>query len=219
MAAELEFGQKIGGSTGDANAPDNDGCHVVYARVSSADQKDDLDRQVGRVVEWATQQGFPPDEVVLETDVAEGRVRLCFGSGKLWHKQHNLEANGYGSHEEWLADWRDACSDEFFVLGSRDETGGCQLCVASVADNGSLTLRMRMPDCLVSQDGKYLTIQGVRFAYGHEQVLAALDSNDEYSRHRREHGEKSARTTDLARPSATGSSGTTRAGGCSLPLQ
>ena len=46
--------------------PDNDGRHVVYARVSSADQKDDLDRQVGRVVEWATRQGFPPDEVVKE---------------------------------------------------------------------------------------------------------------------------------------------------------
>ena len=46
--------------------PDNDGRHVVYARVSSADQKDDLDRQVGRVVEWATRQGFQPDEVVKE---------------------------------------------------------------------------------------------------------------------------------------------------------
>ena len=38
----------------------------MYARVSSADQKDDLDRQVGRVVEWATQQGYRPDEVVKE---------------------------------------------------------------------------------------------------------------------------------------------------------
>ena len=27
---------------------------VVYARVSSADQKPDLDRQVARVTEWAT---------------------------------------------------------------------------------------------------------------------------------------------------------------------
>ena len=31
--------------------PDNMGRCVVYARVSSADQRDDLDRQVGRVVE------------------------------------------------------------------------------------------------------------------------------------------------------------------------
>ena len=46
--------------------PDNDGRCVVYARVSSADQRDDLDRQVGRVVEWATQQGLRPDEVVKE---------------------------------------------------------------------------------------------------------------------------------------------------------
>ena len=46
--------------------PDNDGRCVVYARVSSADQRDDLDRQVGRVVEWATQQGCRPDEVVKE---------------------------------------------------------------------------------------------------------------------------------------------------------
>ena len=39
---------------------------MVYARVSYADQKEDLDRQVGRVVEWATQQGCRPDEVVKE---------------------------------------------------------------------------------------------------------------------------------------------------------
>lgn len=46
--------------------PDNDGRTVVYARVSSSDQKDDLDRQVGRVVEWLTAQGMTPDEVVKE---------------------------------------------------------------------------------------------------------------------------------------------------------
>ena len=128
---------------------------------------------------------------VLETDVADGRVRLCFGSKKLWH---NLEANGYGSHEEWRADWRDARSDEFFVLGSRDETGGYQLCVASVADDGPLTLRLRMPDALAERHGKYLFIENVRFAYGHEQVLA---SNGAYAAYRREHGEKSARASDL----------------------
>ena len=46
--------------------PEQDGRCVVYARVSSADQKDDLDRQVGRVVEWATQQGYLLDQVVKE---------------------------------------------------------------------------------------------------------------------------------------------------------
>ena len=124
-------------------------------------------------------------------------MRLCFGSKRLWRKQHDLEVNGYGSHEEWLSDWRDARSDEFFVMGSRDETAGCQLCVATIAEDGSLNLRVRMPDALPEQHGKYLLIQNVRFAYGHEQVLAALQSNAEYTRCRREHGEKAARSTNL----------------------
>ena len=133
----------------------------------------------------------------LEADIAAGRVRLCFGSKRLWRKQHHLEQNGYASHEEWLQDWQDARSDEFFVLGSRDETAGCQLCVATVADDGTLTLRLRLPDCLANQHGKYLVIPHVRFAYGHEQVLAALGSNAEYAAYRREHGEKAARATAL----------------------
>ena len=133
----------------------------------------------------------------LEADMSDGRVRLCFGSRKLWHKQHNLKSNGYASHQAWLKDWQDARSDEFFVLGSRDETSGCQLCVATVADDGTLTLRLRIPDCLAAEHGKYLTIEGVRFTYGHEQVLAALERNTEYAAYRRTHGDKAARASDL----------------------
>ena len=135
----------------------------------------------------------------LEADIAAGRVRLCFGSKRLWRKQQHLADNGYASHQGWLRDWRDARSDEFFVLGSRDETAGCQLCVATVADDGTLTLRLRLPDCLAGQHGKYLVMRGVRFVYGHEQVLAALQSNAEYSAYRRQHGEKAARATGLGR--------------------
>ena len=135
--------------------------------------------------------------VGLEADISAGLVRLCFGSKRLWRKQHDLEQNGYASHEEWLQDWKDARSNEFFVLGSRDETSGCQLCVASLGDDGTLTLRLRLPDCLAEQHGKDLVIEGVRFAYGHEQVLAALHSNADYAAYRREHGDKAARATEL----------------------
>ena len=47
------------------------------------------------------------------------------------------------------------------------------------------------------EQGKYLVIEGVRFAYGHEQVLAALQSNANYAAYRREHGENAARATRL----------------------
>ena len=134
---------------------------------------------------------------VLEADIAAGRVRLCFGSKKLWRRQHHLEANGYASREAWLEEWREVRSNEFFVLGSRDETAGCQLCVASVNDDGTLTLRLRMPDGLAELHGKYLVVPNVRFASGHDVVLAALGSNTEYAVYRRQHGEKAARATTL----------------------
>ena len=133
----------------------------------------------------------------VDEDINADRLRLCFGTKRLWRAQHNFEANGYADHTEWLADWQGSRSSEFFVLGSRDETAGCQLCVATVSDDGSLTLRVRMPDCLTAEHGKYITIDNVRFAYGHEQVLGALQSNADYRKYRRRHGEKAARTTDL----------------------
>ena len=133
----------------------------------------------------------------VDEDIDVGRLRLCFGSKRLWRAQHHLETNGYADHAEWLADWRDARGSEFFVLGSRDESAGCQLCVARVADDGSLTLRVRMPDCLAAEHGKYITIDNVRFAYGHERVLASLQSNTDYRNYRKQHGEKAARATDL----------------------
>ena len=114
----------------------------------------------------------------LRADVVAGRVRLCFGSKRLWRKQYALEANGYSSHEEWKRDWREARSDEFFVLGSKDETSGCQLCVATVQDDGKLTLRLRLPDALAAEHGKYLVIRDIHFNHGHGQVLAALQSEE-----------------------------------------
>ena len=41
--------------------PEGEGRCVVYARVSSGDQREDLDQQVGRVVAWATQHDHRPD--------------------------------------------------------------------------------------------------------------------------------------------------------------
>ena len=109
----------------------------------------------------------------LHADHDKGVVRLCFGSRKLFRAQFALAANGYASHEEWKQDWQAARSRQFFVLGSQDETAGNQTCQAALAADGALTLRLRLPDALAG-DGKYLVIAGVRFAYGHDALAAAL---------------------------------------------
>jgi putative resolvase len=50
----------------DAVPADESGRVVVYARVSSHDQRHDLDRQVARLTEWATASGHAVGEVVTE---------------------------------------------------------------------------------------------------------------------------------------------------------
>ena len=72
-----------------------------------------------------------------------------------------------------------------------------QLCVATVADDGSLTLQLRMPDCLAAEHGKYVVIENARFAYGHEHIVAALQSSADYKADRAIHGERAARATQL----------------------
>lgn len=51
---------------------------VVYARVSSVDQESDLDRQVARVVTWATGQHLAVDRVVTEVGSALDGCRERF---------------------------------------------------------------------------------------------------------------------------------------------
>ena len=50
----------------------------MYARVSSADQKGDLDRQVARVTAWATGRGITVGRVVTETASALNGKRPKF---------------------------------------------------------------------------------------------------------------------------------------------
>ena len=154
----------------------------------------------------------------LEADIAAGRVRLCFGSKKLWRKQYDLKANGYASREAWLEEWRDVRSDEFFVLGSRDETAGCQLCVAAVNDDGTLTLRLRMPDCLAEQHGKYLVVPNVcglpmdmMWCWRRWEATPSTRCTDGSMVRRR------LEPPRWVKPSATASSVMRKAGGCSPP--
>ncbi|MFZ0832272.1 MAG: IS607 family transposase [Mycobacterium sp.] len=51
---------------------------AVYARVSSADQRTDLDRQGARVTAWATAQQIPVDKVVTEVGSALNGHRRKF---------------------------------------------------------------------------------------------------------------------------------------------
>jgi IS605 OrfB family transposase len=109
----------------------------------------------------------------LEELQRQGDVRLCFGGKKLFHSQFYLEKNGFASLQEWKERWQAKRNSEFFVLGSKDESGGNQTCTASVK-NGKLSLRLRLPTAFEEKWGKYLPIENVTFSYGQEAILTAL---------------------------------------------
>jgi predicted site-specific integrase-resolvase len=74
--------RKVGGLilVEDKAAPALEGITAVYARVSSADQKADLDRQVARVTAWAVAEGLPVGRVVTEVGSAlNGKRRKFLG--------------------------------------------------------------------------------------------------------------------------------------------
>lgn len=102
----------------------------------------------------------------LRKDMAKGVVRICFGTRKLFKAQHNLAANGFQNHAEWLTAWRRARSSSFFVLGSKDETCGNQTCTYS-RDN---TMRIRVAGKFIKRFGKYIELTNVVFPYGQEHL-------------------------------------------------
>lgn len=110
----------------------------------------------------------------MQADHKAGRVRIAFGSRRLFRAQFDLSANGFADHAAWRDAWHRARSEQFSVLGSKDETGGCQGCVATLADDGTVSLRLRVPDSLVKAS-KYVELHGIRFAYGMDQIRAALE--------------------------------------------
>ena len=62
----------------------------------------------------------------LEADLAAGRVRLCFGSKKLWRKQYDLKANGYACHHALMTGVLSAAtSSSCWAAGMKRRAASC----------------------------------------------------------------------------------------------
>ena len=112
----------------------------------------------------------------LEALEAKGHPRICFGSRKLFNAQHHLEENGFNSHADWRAAWRAKRDAQFFVLGSKDESGGCQGCVMTHLGGNRFALRLRLD----GEAQRWISLE-VAFAYGLDHILAALKAKQAMS--------------------------------------
>ncbi|MGF6757356.1 IS200/IS605 family accessory protein TnpB-related protein [Paraburkholderia sp. GAS42] len=114
----------------------------------------------------------------IESRLAANVPGICFGTRKLFGHQHQLALAGFRDREAWLRQWQASRSHQVFLVGSKDETAGNQLCQLQRAADGTYALKIRVPDRLVSPGGdKYLVIAGVSFDYDDEALNAALDTN------------------------------------------
>jgi hypothetical protein len=100
----------------------------------------------------------------LKQDEEEQKIRICFGSKKLFHKQFYLKENNYLTHEQWKIEWTQARNAQFLVIGSKDETYGNQSATYDLEN----TLRLRVADQFSDTYGKYIRFTNVTFPYGQE---------------------------------------------------
>jgi hypothetical protein len=104
----------------------------------------------------------------LAERIRDKTTAICFGSKRLFNTQHHLTKNNYADHQAWKDDWQASRSNQFFVLGSSDENGGCQGCVLLPGENGTWLLQVRLPEALIPEHGKYAYLAGISFPYqGH----------------------------------------------------
>ena len=121
----------------------------------------------------------------LKTDMKNDVVRLCFGGKKLFKKYKHLSENDYQNHNEWFHDFSFARNNSFYVVGSRDETAGNQLCSATVNDSGNINLKLRLPYFITNEKEdncapvieKHLNIVDLQFNHGHQQIINGILEN------------------------------------------
>ncbi|GIU68995.1 MAG: hypothetical protein KatS3mg002_0231 [Candidatus Woesearchaeota archaeon] len=106
----------------------------------------------------------------LESLRSDNKNHLCFGGRKLFRAQFHLEQNGFASHEEWKVAWDLKRNQQFWLVGSKDETGGCQSCVATQLDDTTFRLRIRLPNNFPK---KYVHAE-VKLPHGHQHLANAL---------------------------------------------
>ncbi|WOF81901.1 IS200/IS605 family accessory protein TnpB-related protein (plasmid) [Pseudomonas sp. FeN3W] len=112
-----------------------------------------------------------------ERQVEAKRPSICMGSRRLFRQQFNLIENGLNNHAEWLELWRRERSSQFFVLGSKDESSGCQGCVIIPQGDGIYTLKLRLPDALKEIHGEYCYITDIRFGHDQRWIYEAITAN------------------------------------------
>ena len=116
---------------------------------------------------------------------------MCLGSKDLFKKQHHIPNKEYKNisewqekdydgwsefHSEWKKEWQFVRNNQFYSIGSHDENCGNVSCTPFIQADGKITLRIRIPDCLVKEE-KYYHLKDLYFKHGHKEICAAIEAH------------------------------------------
>jgi Resolvase, N terminal domain len=97
---------------------------VIYARVSTHDQRLDLDRQITRVARWATQEGLQVAEVVAEVGAGlngkRAKLRRLLADPQVPLSWSSIETGWPGSGSStWRRRWRPRAAGSSWLRRAR----------------------------------------------------------------------------------------------------
>lgn len=109
---------------------------------------------------------------VLQKQIKNKRVSLCFGTKKLFDIQNRLSENGYKSHERWLHDFQKRRDSGIFFLGSSDESCGNQVLQLQENDDG---FQMKLSkDKPFRNESEHIITPNIQFSYMGEELAYAI---------------------------------------------
>lgn len=121
----------------------------------------------------------------LRAEASRNIPALVFGSKKLLRKRNSIHPNNLQEIDAWRSHWEASRHAGFMLIGSKDETAGCQSCIGDI-DYGHLSLKLRLPNSLVSGGEKYLHLDGVELPeFGKDQICEALNEHKVKHKNRR----------------------------------
>ena len=114
-----------------------------------------------------------------------GIVHLTLGGKPLLRERSRIDKIGDAAKrsqalEQWHAKWHAARNSVYQTIGSKDEASGCQGCVSTLEEDGSVSLRIKLTSGLAKKyrdehgDLKFLVIRNVKLHHGAEYLRYVL---------------------------------------------
>ena len=101
----------------------------------------------------------------LESDIREGKLKICFGTRKLLDSQNRLQENGFYFRDQWYRMFAGRRDANIVYLGSKDETACNQMFQLIPLPDGAFCIKCRKDGMAVTGKEDRYVLGACRFPY------------------------------------------------------